>query len=119
MVEVIVLLMFYTHPTPHIQEGVASFYTVASSSTITASGERMKDDALTCAMLTGELGSYYLVESDAGRAVIVRLNDRGPYIPGRIIDLSRAAMQRLGGTHDGLVNVRVVPLDLRWLTWRF
>lgn len=94
-----------------VQEGVASYYTVASSSNLTASGEPMLDDALTCAMLKGEFGTYYLVENERGGSVVVRLNDRGPYIHGRIIDLSEAAMEKLNGTYDGLLTVRITPLD--------
>ncbi len=103
-------LMFFTQNPPElVAEGVASYYTVASSSSLTASGEPMRDDLLTCAMLQGEFGEYYLVVSETGGAVICRLNDRGPYIKGRIIDLSEASMRQLAG-NDGLVQVKVYLL---------
>ena len=70
--------------------GEASYYTVASSGTVTASGEPMRDDRYTCAMRTGELGRWLLVVADNGRAVVCRQNDRGPYVDGRVIDLRRA-----------------------------
>lgn len=87
------------------KQGEASYYTVASSSKITASGEKLNDEALTCAMRTGKFGTYYKVVADNGKSVVVRLNDRGPYKKGRIIDLTRAAMERL--TDGGLVKVKV------------
>jgi len=92
-----------------VTEGLASYYTVASSSPITASGEPMRDDALTCAMLEGEFGTYYLVVAEDGGTVICRLNDRGPYVAGRVIDLSAASMRQLAG-RDGMANVKVYRL---------
>ena len=94
-----------------VAEGLASYYTVASSSLITASGEPMRDDALTCAMLEGEFGTYYLVVAEDGGTVICRLNDRGPYVEGRVIDLSAASMRQLAG-RDGMANVKVYRLGV-------
>jgi rare lipoprotein A len=90
-------------------EGEASYYTVASSSTLTASGETMRDDLLTCAMLDGEFGTYYLVVAENGRSVVVKLNDRGPYAKGRVIDLSEAAIRELHPT-TGTIQVKVYEL---------
>lgn len=92
-----------------VTEGVASYYTLRSSSEITASGELMCDDSFSCAMLDGEFGDYYLVVAENGRSVVCRLNDRGPYICGRVIDLSKAAMRALH-PHAGLLRVRVYHL---------
>ena len=62
-------------------------------------------------MLTGEFGEYLLVVADNGASVVCRLNDRGPYIDGRVIDLSAAAMRELDPTLEaGLVNVRIYKL---------
>lgn len=102
----IALTLLSQQPPPPVMVGIGSYYTVASSSTLTASGERMRDDALTCAMLEGEFGDHYFVVADNGRSVTVRLNDRGPYVDGRVIDLSRAAMRALC-PNSGLLNVRV------------
>ena len=88
-------------------EGLASYYNVASSSALTASGEPMVDEAFTCAMPDGEFGAYYRVSAENGRTVVCRLNDRGPYVEGRVIDLSEAAMRELGGIDSGLLRVRV------------
>jgi rare lipoprotein A len=90
-------------------EGIASYYTVESSSRMTASGELLRDDALTCAMRTGEFGEYYLVVAENGKSVVVRLNDRGPFKRERVVDLSEAAMRELD-LRAGLVPVRVYRL---------
>jgi rare lipoprotein A len=109
MLELVAFMMLSQKPPAPVIEGVASYYTVASSSTVTASGETFRDDLLTCAMLEGEFGSYYRVVADNGRSVVVKLNDRGPYVHGRVIDLSKAAIRRLHPT-DGLVNVEIFYL---------
>jgi rare lipoprotein A len=109
MFEVVALMLLSHQPLPPVAVGEASYYTVESSSTITASGERFRDDALTCAMLEGEFGEYFLVVAENGRSVVVRLNDRGPYIDGRVIDLSEAAIRELHPT-TGTLDVRVYPL---------
>lgn len=95
---------------PLIAYGVASYYTVASSGAITASGERMRDDELTCAMRGGKYGDVLLVVADNGRSVVVRLNDRGPYVGARVVDLSHAAMRELGGLTRGVLHCRVYRL---------
>lgn len=111
MVGMLVLMLLTQQPVAPVAEGVASYYTIESSSTLTASGEAFRDDALTCAMLEGELGRYYLVVAENGESVVVRHNDRGPYIKGRVIDLSRAAMRKLHAT-AGKILVKVYPLGL-------
>jgi len=109
MLGVVALLLLSQQPLQPVAEGVASYYTVESSSTLTASGERMQDDAYTCAMLDGEFGTNYLVVAENGNSVVVRLNDRGPYVDGRVIDLSEAAMRALHPT-SGLVEVTVYEI---------
>ena len=109
MIEIVALLLLSQQPLEPVQEGLASYYTVQSSSAMTASGEPLRDDAYTCAMLEGEFGSYYLVVAENGNSVVVRLNDRGPYVKGRIIDLSKAAMRKLH-PRGGELRVKVYPL---------
>lgn len=76
----------------------------------TASGEVMNPLELTAAHRTLAFNRLVLVENLAnGRSVIVRINNRGPYKQGRVIDLSPASAAKLGFT-DGLARVRVVPL---------
>lgn len=105
MFELIAIMLLSQQPLAPMIEGKASYYTVASSGRITASGEPFRDDALTCAMRIGEFGEYYKVVADNGESVVVRLNDRGPYVDGRVIDLSKAAMKALGNEH--LQNVKI------------
>jgi len=97
-------------PVP-VVEGMASYYT-RESGTTTASGEAFDENALTCAMREGTFGGLYLVVTEDGRSVVCRLNDRGPHVRGRVIDLSKGAMERLGATEEGLVRVRVYRLQL-------
>ena len=120
MLEVIALVLLSQQPVTPFVEGTASYYTVASSSTLTASGETMRDDLFTCAMLDGTFGGYYLVVAENGRSVIVKLNDRGPYIGERVIDLSEAAIRKLHPT-AGLLEVKVFALGKnppKWLIQR-
>ncbi len=90
------------------ETGRASWYDL---STKTASGEDMDGDALTAAHRTLPLGTRVRVANlDNGRAVVVRINDRGPFAKDRIIDLSKAAAARLGMIADGVANVAVTPV---------
>jgi len=111
MFELVALLLITQQPMQPVMQGPASYYTVASSSALTASGERFRDDLYTCAMLDGEFGDHFLVVADNGRSVVVRLNDRGPYHRDRVIDLSKAAMRRLGAVNDGVIEVSIYPLS--------
>lgn len=89
--------------------GRASWYDLASA---TASGETMDGDDLTAAHPSLPLGTHVLVENlDNGRSVVVRINDRGPFTPNRIIDVSKAAAEKLDMVADGVANVRVSRLD--------
>jgi rare lipoprotein A len=85
--------------------GIASYY---SSGTRTASGARFNPGGMTAAHRTLPFGTRVLVTSAAtGRSVTVTINDRGPFVKGRIIDLSRGAAQALGITGSGLARVSV------------
>lgn len=110
MFEIIALMLLSQQPLQPVTEGLASYYTVRSNHGYhTASGERFRDGQKTCAMRGGEFGEYYLVAAENGKSVVCRLNDRGPYIEGRVIDLSKAAMRELDG-RAGLLRVRVYHL---------
>ncbi len=109
MFELIALMILSQQPLQPVAEGVASYYTVASSSALTASGEPLRDDLLTCAMIDGEFGHYYLVLAENGQSVVCKLNDRGPYVKDRVIDLSFAAMRRLD-SEAGLMKVQIYHL---------
>lgn len=88
--------------------GIASVYANELRGRLTADGERYDPDALTAASLQFPLGTHVRVENLAnGKHVVVRINDRGPYDPGRIIDLSARAARALGLEKPGLAKVRI------------
>ncbi len=109
ILEIMTFVLLSHQPMQPVAEGVASYYTLRSSSEITASGETLCDETFSCAMLDGEFGDYYLVVAENGKSVVCRLNDRGPYVRGRVIDLSKAAMRTLH-PRAGLLRVKVFHL---------
>ena len=99
-------------PTLVVITGRASWYGEAHHGLVTASGERYDMNALTAAHRSLPLGTRIRVTNVAnGRAVDVRINDRGPVIPGRIIDLSYGAARALGAVGDGVFRVRIAILE--------
>jgi rare lipoprotein A len=85
--------------------GVASFYT---EGTQTASGERFDTHELTAAHPTLPFGTRLRVTNVAtGRSVTVRVNDRGPFVPGRVVDVSYAAAETLGMVEGGIAKVKL------------
>jgi rare lipoprotein A len=92
-------------------EGKASYYSNRHHGRRTASGERFDMHALTAAHRKLPFGSRVRVTNlNNQRSVVVRINDRGPYARGRIIDLSHAAAERLGMLRSGVAPVRVEQL---------
>ena len=99
------------------QIGTASWYGETFEGKPTASGEPYEMYDMTAAHLKLPMGSYVKVTNlRNGKAVIVRVNDRGPVVPGRIIDLSYGAAQALQFKHRGLQRVRLDLVDPRQLT---
>ena len=91
---------------------VASWYGPGFVGQRTASGEVYRRDDLTAASRSLPLGTRVQVTNlDTGRAVVVRINDRGPYVRGRGIDLSQRAAERIGLNHSGVARVSVARLD--------
>lgn len=91
-----------------VQTGKASYYAKKFSGRKTASGERLHHDSLTCAHRTYPFGTQLKVTNPAnGKTVIVRVTDRGPYVKGRIIDLSVRAARELGIIAQGIAPVVV------------
>jgi rare lipoprotein A len=85
--------------------GVASFYTEGER---TANGEKFDTNELTAAHPTLPFGTKLRVTNvTTGRSVTVRVNDRGPYVPGRVVDVSYSAAQSLGMVGKGLANVKL------------
>jgi rare lipoprotein A len=88
------------------QCGRASWYALNSK---TASGERMNPSAMTAAHRSLPLGTKVKVTNQRnGRTVVVRINDRGPFVRGRILDLSRGAAQKLGFISSGHTSVCMI-----------
>lgn len=95
----------------HEEEGVASWYGDPFHGRQTANGEIYDQHALTAAHPSLPLPSLARVTClQSGASVVVRVNDRGPFTGGRVIDLSRAAAESLGFLHAGLADVRVEAL---------
>ena len=92
--------------TGHTFSGVASFYGNESGRE-TASGQRFNENAMTCAHRSLPFGTKLKV-SHGGRSVVVTVNDRGPFVHGRVLDLSTAAARALGIEGLGQVTAEVV-----------
>lgn len=91
----------------HVQTGIASWYRDYR----TASGERFNLNALAAAHRSLPFGSKVrVIDLKTGNSVIVRINDRGPYIRGRIIDLTVGAARELGIYYRGIARVRIEVL---------
>ena len=91
------------------QCGRASWYTMGTK---TASGERMNANVLAAAHRTLPFGTQVRVDNlSNGRSVVVRINDRGPYAGGRIIDVTKGAAVQLGMIDSGTARVRLTALD--------
>ena len=96
------------------QEGIASSYGRDFHGRPTSSGEPFDMNAMTAAHKTLPMGVYVRVQHKrTGNDVIVRINDRGPFVRDRIIDLSEAAAERLGMLREGLAQVRISALGYR------
>jgi len=104
----------YNAPSPQSYRGtrteVASWYGPGFAGRRTSSGEVYNPEGLTAASPTLPLGSHVrVVNPDTGRSVVVRINDRGPFVHGRSLDLSHGAAQQIGLTGKGVGRVQVTP----------
>ncbi len=96
----------------HLAEGMASYYGKAFAGKRTASGEAFDPSDLTAAHRTLPFGSRVRVtDLSSGRSVVVRINDRGPFTRGRLIDVSQAAAHELNLIRRGHGMVRISLLD--------
>ena len=87
------------------QCGKASWYKMG---TTTANGERMNPQAMAAAHKSLPFGPKVKVENlSNGRSVVVRINDRGPFVHGRVIDVTQGAAERLGMIRSGVARVKV------------
>jgi rare lipoprotein A len=105
----------YVPPTPTpgtIERGLASWYGKEFDGLPTASGETFRPEKVSAAHRTLPLGTLVEVTNERnGKTVRVKVNDRGPFVAGRIVDLSKAAAAEIGSVGDG-----VVPVTLRVVT---
>lgn len=91
-----------------VQKGKATFYSKRATGARTANGERLHHDSLTCAHRTYPFGTLLRVKNPAnGKEVVVRVTDRGPFVRGRIIDLSWRAAKELGIIAAGVAMVEI------------
>ncbi|ANF23685.1 septal ring lytic transglycosylase RlpA family protein [Stutzerimonas stutzeri] len=95
-----------------IGSGKASYYGNQHHNKLTASGERFDQNVLTAAHRTLPFGTRVRVTNTRNsQSVVVRINDRGPFVRGRIIDLSKAAFERIASTRAGVIRVRLERVD--------
>ena len=100
------------HPAAPTQVTTASWYGPGFHGRHTSNGEVYNQGALTAASRTLPIGSHAKVTNlSTGKSVVVRINDHGPYVHGRGIDLSRAAAKRIGMDHRGVAQVKVTRVD--------
>ena len=92
----------------YTEEGLASWYGKKFQGKKTASGEKFDMHKLTAAHRTLPFGTRVKVTRiDNGKSVVVKINDRGPFVKGRIIDLSKAAAKKLDMINAGVARVRI------------
>jgi len=114
MKKILLTLLATTILANALEYGEASFYSVKSNrGTTTASGERLNDTKLTAAHRTLPFGTIAKVTNlSNGRSVFVKITDDGPHIRGRIIDLSKAAAEKINMISRGVVKVEVSVISL-------
>ncbi|MDH5553302.1 MAG: septal ring lytic transglycosylase RlpA family protein [Nitrosomonas sp.] len=92
----------------YTESGKASFYAMKFQSRKTANGERFNQKSHTAAHKKLPFGTKVKVtNAKNGKSIIVRINDRGPFIAGRIIDLSRSAFSAIGHLDKGILDVHI------------
>jgi rare lipoprotein A len=108
----LISLSFFTISVAQVQTGKASFYADKFEGIETASGEKYRHNKLTGAHKTLPFGTKVRVTNLANeKTVEVTINDRGPYVEGRIIDLSKSAAEELGFLNNGLADVKLEVID--------
>ena len=96
-----------------VTTGQASYYADKFNGNTTASGEKYNKNALTCAHRTYPFGTVLKVTNTTnGKSVQLRVNDRGPFKAGRIVDVSGAAADKLDMKKAGVVNVKVEVISV-------
>jgi len=98
---------------PHYETGIASWYGPGFHGNLTANGEVYDMNGISAAHKTLPFGTIVrVIDLETGRSIVVRINDRGPFVEGRIIDLSKGAAEKLGMVERGIIQV-----GLRIVRW--
>lgn len=99
----------FSKPSPGVQKGLVSWYGDAFAGRKTASGEIYQPQELTAAHPEYPFGTRVRVTlRQTGKSVVVRINDRGPFVPGRVMDLSKASAEKIGLTGVGEAEYAVL-----------
>lgn len=105
--------VLYSLVGPYYEVGIASWYGPGFHGNVTANGETYDMYGISAAHKTLPFGTIVrVVDLETKRSVVVRINDRGPFVEGRIIDLSKGAAERLGIVEKGITEV-----GLRIVRW--
>jgi len=100
------LIVLHQVAGPYYEVGIASWYGPGFHGNLTANGEVYDMYGISAAHKTLPFGTIVrVVEIETGRNIVVRINDRGPFIEGRIIDLSKGAAEKLGIVKKGITTV--------------
>lgn len=92
--------------------GKCSYYARSHNGQITAFGEKFDSEAMTAAHRTYKVGTKLKVTNLANdKSVVVRVNDRGPFVKGRAISVTRRAARELGFVKEGVTKVRIEPVE--------
>ena len=101
-------LAMSSEPAAPAEVGLASYYADSLAGNRTANGERYRPGDKTCAHRTHKFGTRLVVTADdTGRSATCRVNDRGPFVQGRVVDVSRRVADELGMIQRGVIKVRV------------
>jgi len=101
-----------TSSSTYVLDGIASYYAEEFHGRKTSNGETYDMNQLTAAHQTFQFGTIVKVTNkETGRSVVVRINDRGPFLKDRIIDLSRAAAEKIGMIGPGTAEVHLEVLE--------
>jgi rare lipoprotein A len=112
--KILIALLILTSALLGEERGIASHYSVKTNGgTHTASGQKLRDNSFTAAHKTLPFGTIVKVTNlNNYKSIKVTINNRGPYVRGRIIDLSQAAAHSLGFHKNGLTKVKVEVISL-------
>jgi rare lipoprotein A len=92
--------------------GMCSYYARTHNGHITAGGEKFDSNALTAAHRTFPMGTKLKVTNlSNGKSIVVKVNDRGPFVKGRSLSVTRRAAQELGFLKQGVTKVKIEPVD--------